>query len=134
MDVMIWALFKWEMLLAGRRQRGFFLRWIYAAFLLVQIAPIFYLSRFAWKRLILDLNVYSFFENFLTQHYVILALLTPAIVGGTIAEEKRRGTLQLLLTARTRTTELILGKILANVYQMMLLSLVGLPIFAFLPA
>jgi ABC-type Na+ efflux pump permease subunit len=126
---MIQAMFYFEMLHAGRRRRGFFLRWIYAAFLLVQIAPLFFLSKLAWARLLSGLNVHAFFESLLTQHYVLLTLLTPAMVGGTLTEEKTRGTLQHLLTTRLRAGEIILGKILAHTYQLALLSLVGLPLF-----
>jgi ABC-type transport system involved in multi-copper enzyme maturation permease subunit len=131
---MIQAVFQFEMLQAGRRRRGFFLRWLYAGFLLAQIAPIFFLSRPAWTRLLTSFNLYDFFESFLTQHYVVLALLTPAMVGGAVTDEKARGTLQYLLTANIRAGELILGKILAHVYQMMVLSLVGLPLLCFFAA
>src|SRR5438874_2114919 len=90
----VFALFQVEMLLAGRRRRGHFLRWLYLAFLLAQVAPLFSLSRFGWERFLTGLDVYAFFEGFLTQHYVLLALLTPALAGGTITEEKTRGTLE----------------------------------------
>ena len=45
-----------------------------------------------------------------------------------------RGTLQHLLTAHIRPGEIILGKILAHLVQLMLLSLVGLPLFCFFGA
>jgi ABC-type transport system involved in multi-copper enzyme maturation permease subunit len=128
---MIQAVFHFEMLQAGRRRRGFFLRWLYAGFLLVQIAPLFFQSNFAWARLLTGFNVYAFFEGFLVQHYVLLTLLTPAMVGGAITDEKTRGTLQHLLTAGARAGEIILGKMLAQTYQLVLLALVGLPLFCF---
>ena len=128
---MIQAVIHFEMLLAGRRRRVFFLRWIYAAFLLVQVAPIFFMSPRQWTQLLLGFSTYGFFETFLVQHYVLLTLLTPALVGGTITEEKTRGTLQYLLTADIRPGELILGKMLAHLYQLAVLSLVGLPLLSF---
>src|SRR5438045_2223997 len=128
-SAMIAAVFRFEMLQAARRQRGFFLRWIYAAFLLVQIAPLFFLSKLAWARLLMGFDVYGFFEGILTQHYVLLTLLTPAMVGGAITQEKTRGTLQYLLTTQLRPGEIILGKMVVHAYQLTILSLVGLPLF-----
>jgi ABC-type transport system involved in multi-copper enzyme maturation permease subunit len=128
---MIAAVFYRENLHAGRRQRWYYLRWLYAAFLLAQLVPVFFLSQFGWARLLSGFDTYTFFESFLTQHYVLLALLTPAMVGGAITEEKRRGTLQYLLTTSTRPGEIILGKLCAHTYQLAILSLVGLPLFCF---
>ena len=128
---MIRAVFKLAMLQAGRRRRGFYLRWLYAAFLLVQIAPIFLLSKFAWARLWTGLHVSAFFASYFTQHFMLLALLTPAMIGGAITDEKMRGTLEHLLTAHIRSGELIVGKILAQVYQLMVLALVGVPVLCF---
>src|SRR5438132_13367740 len=108
---MIAALFRFEMLQAARHQRGFFLRWLYAAFVLVQIAPLFFLSKLGWTRLLMGFDVYSFFEGMLAQHYVLLTLLVPVMVSGAITEEKTRGTLQYLLTTRLRPGEIITSKL-----------------------
>src|SRR5947209_3748426 len=106
-STMIAAVFRFEMLQAARRRRGFLLRWIYAAFVLVQIAPLFFLSKAAWARLLMGFDVYDFFERILAQHYLLLALLTPSMVGGAITDEKTRGTLQYLLTTRLRAGEIV---------------------------
>jgi ABC-type transport system involved in multi-copper enzyme maturation permease subunit len=126
------AVFRWEMLQAGRRGRGYFLRWIYGVFLLVQIVPIFYLSDLAWDRLLTQGNVHTYFDSFLTQHFTLLALLTPAVVGGAITEEKARGTLASLLASRLDSDQIVIGKLLAHSYQLVLWSLVGLPVLGFL--
>ncbi len=131
---MVWAVFRFEMLQAARRGRRFFLRWLYAAFVLVQIAPVFLLSRAAWARFLTSLSPQAFFENFVVQHFVILALVTPGLVAGALTKEKMRGTLQYLLTANIRSGELILGKILAYVFQLVVLALVGLPLLCFFSA
>ncbi len=125
------AVFQFEILKSGRRQRGYFLRWTYAVFLLVQIVPIFFLSQSAWNQLLTGLNLYSLFERFLVQHFVFLTILIPLLTCGAITEEKIRGTLQYLLTANLRPLEIILGKMLAQLYQIGLLTLVGLPLFCF---
>ncbi len=46
--LMIKAVFHWEMLQTARRGRGYWLRWLYAVFLLTQIAPIFFFTPQAW--------------------------------------------------------------------------------------
>jgi ABC-type transport system involved in multi-copper enzyme maturation permease subunit len=138
---MIWAMFRWEMLQAGRRRRIYFLRWVYAAFLLVQMTPIWLRSQMGWdwlltllmvddRRLSLS-NAYRFFESVLAQHYLLLVLVTPAMVGGAIADEKTRGTLEHLLTACFRPGEIILGKLLAHTCQLVLCSLLVLPLFCY---
>jgi ABC-type transport system involved in multi-copper enzyme maturation permease subunit len=129
---MIPDIFQFEMLRAQRRQSGLFLRWIYAAFLLMQIAPVFFLSQEGWRQLVTGFGIFHFLENFVFQHFLILLLLAPAMAGGAITEEKSRGTLQYLLTAHFQPWEIILGKVLANAYQLALLALVGLPLFCFL--
>jgi ABC-type transport system involved in multi-copper enzyme maturation permease subunit len=138
---MIWAVFCWEMLQAGRRRRAYFLRWLYATVVLVQIAPLLFRSQMgwgwllsvmaAWDRHVSLSSAFTFFESFLTQHYLLLVLLTPAMVGGAITEEKTRGTLEHLLTACFRPGEIILGKLLAHGYQLVLWSLLGLPLFCY---
>jgi ABC-type transport system involved in multi-copper enzyme maturation permease subunit len=138
---MIWAVFRWEMLQAGRRRRAYFLRWLYAAIVLVQVAPLLLRHQMGWDwllsllmvgdRRISILSAFTFFESLLTQHYLLLVLLTPALVGGAITEEKTRGTLEHLLTACFRPGEIILGKLLAHSYQLVLWSLLGLPLLCY---
>ncbi len=121
---MISAVFHQEMLRGGRRQPAYFLRWLYAVVLLVSLAVTMIPNRQA--------SAYAaFFSSFLTLHFTLLLLLTPAMTAGAITDEKTRGTLTLLLTAQTRPADLVLGKLLGRAYQMLMLVLVGLPLFAF---
>ncbi len=71
-----------------------------------------------------------FFPGFVRSQLFMLLLATPAFVGGAVADEKRRGTLQYLLTADLDTRHLILGKMFGRVAQVGLLALAGLPLFA----
>src|SRR5207253_8953302 len=54
--------------------------------------------------------------------------LTPAYVAGAIAEEKERGTLELLCTTQLRSHEIVLGKLFARLVHLTGLLLTGLPI------
>jgi ABC-type transport system involved in multi-copper enzyme maturation permease subunit len=129
---MIASVVRQEMLLAGRRHRTFHLRWLYAGFLLAQLVPLFFYSRLSWQQLFLSTRPQAFFASFLGQHFLLLALVTPALVAGAITEEKRRGTLIYLLTANLTPLEIILGKLVAGMQQIIILSLPGLPIAAFI--
>ena len=71
-----------------------------------------------------------FFPGFVRSQILMLLLATPAFVAGAVADEKRRGTLQYLLTADLDTRHLILGKMFGRVAQVGLLALAGLPLFA----
>jgi ABC-type transport system involved in multi-copper enzyme maturation permease subunit len=127
---MIAAVFHLELLRAGRRGRGYFLRWIYAAFLLAQIARMLSLN-FSWDGLFTVVDLHAFIESFVLQHYVLIALLTPAIVCGAITEEKTHGTLQHLLTARVDPGEIIVGKLLFHMFQLGFWLLAALPVLCF---
>src|SRR5437870_1717934 len=124
---MLGAVFHQELLLAGRRQRAHFLRWIYAAVLLAQLMPAL-VDAFLHRR---HAAYAEFFDQFLTQHFALLFLLTPALTAGAITDEKTRGTLASLLTAHLRPIDVVLGKLLGRSYQILVLALVGLPIVAF---
>jgi ABC-type transport system involved in multi-copper enzyme maturation permease subunit len=128
------AIFLQEMLVAGRRQRAYFLRWVWAAILLVQIVPRLLIS------LIFEHNrpgssalgvFVQFFDTFTAQHFFYLFVLTPALTAGAIADEKMRGTLDYLLTSCLNPAEIVLGKLCARVCQILVLTLVALPLVAF---
>ena len=71
-----------------------------------------------------------FAEAFVWQQLLLLVLVTPALVGGAITDEKRRGTLIFLLSAGVDTREILLGKLLGRMAQVLLVVLTGLPLFA----
>ncbi|MCI0681018.1 MAG: ABC transporter permease [Gemmataceae bacterium] len=121
------CVFRQEMLLAGRRQRTHALRWMYAGFVIVQLVPVLLLadSFSAWMA---GGGFSGFFERLVIFHFGLIALLTPALAGGAITEEKTSGTLQYLLTAHLSAWEIVFGKLLARTYQLVLMSLAGLPL------
>lgn len=128
---MIGPVLNQEMLLAGRRQRTHFLRWLYLALICLSFLPLLGVSPEHWRTIVLGLNAVQFFETTLGHHYFLLVLSTPAFVAGAITEEKTRRTLDYLLTADLTASDIILGKLLARVAQLLVLSLIGMPLFSF---
>jgi ABC-type Na+ efflux pump permease subunit len=64
--------------------------------------------------------------------FLAAAALTPPYVGGAIAEEKERKTLEFILATDLRNREIILGKLLARLGNVLLILLMGVPVVAFL--
>jgi ABC-type transport system involved in multi-copper enzyme maturation permease subunit len=155
---MVGSVFHQELLLGGRRGRLHVLRWVYVAWLVLQIFFLWfkflYLQSEHWSALHgspaapdnpasapgivgawfvqgMDGSVFGlFFPGFVRSQMIMLLLATPAFVAGAVADEKRRGTLQYLLTADIDTRHLILGKMFGRVAQVALLAVAGLPVFA----
>lgn len=126
-----------ELLLAGRRSQLHLFRWIYAAWLILQIT---YFS-YTWLFSPAQRNSYAtgdlaswFVEVYVVQQLMLLVLVTPAFAAGAITEEKTTGTLQYLLTSDLTPGQIVLGKVLARSFQVGVLALTGLPLFAFLSA
>jgi ABC-type Na+ efflux pump permease subunit len=57
----------------------------------------------------------------------IALVLGPAVLAGSIAGEKQRGVLALLLTTRVNTHEIIAGRLLGKLTQVAMILLVGMP-------
>jgi ABC-type transport system involved in multi-copper enzyme maturation permease subunit len=75
------------------------------------------------------LNARCVYVWFVLQNIAIL-VLTPAYVGGAIAEERESRTLELLFTSGLYDREIVIGKLAARVAHIGALSLAGLPIFS----
>src|SRR5262249_48152180 len=59
-------------------------------------------------------------------------LLTPALVAGVVADEKRRKTLHYLLASQLSSGEIVVGKLASRVWFLLVFALIGLPLFVFL--
>ena len=146
---MIGAVLQQEWLLGSRRTRLHVFRWIYAAWLIVLVAYGFLRytveehqrlhrrsvandTTFLVRSSAPEVVGQWFAETFVTQQLLLLVLATPAFVAGAIADEKRRGTLQYLLTTDLEARQIILGKLLARTAQVALVAMAGLPLFALL--
>jgi ABC-type transport system involved in multi-copper enzyme maturation permease subunit len=137
------------MLLGGRRYRLHALRWIYAGWLILQVFY-FYLAFQSEEFQVAQAynqtqgrGVFNpssapevvganFSEMFLSQQMLLLLLITPAFVAGAITDEKRRGTLQYLLTTDLESRHIVLGKLIGRLGQVALVMLAGVPLFALL--
>lgn len=129
-----------EMLLGGRRSRWHIVRWLYAAWLVIQLSFwmfVFMTVRSNMEQRPADVTLLADFSrdylNFLSiQHFLVLILVTPVLVAGSITDEKWRGTLQYLLTADLLPFEILTGKLFGRMYQGILLALVAFPMFCFM--
>jgi ABC-type transport system involved in multi-copper enzyme maturation permease subunit len=144
---MVGSVFRLEMLLGGRRSRLYALRWTYVGWLVLQIFFLWVSFMILEMQFTLTVRGSSpsaavnrasapgvvgewFASAFVFQQMILLLLATPAFVAGAITDEKRRGTLQYLLTTDLDTRHIILGKMFGRVAQVALLTLAGLPLFA----
>ncbi len=72
------------------------------------------------------------FATFLLAQVGAVLCLTPAMVAGTIADERQRKTLHDVLASRLSSFEIVVGKLAARMLQLVVLVLTGLPIMAML--
>lgn len=68
------------------------------------------------------------FALFLLLEFALVLLATPAIVAGTIVEEKQRRTLEYLLATDLTSGEIVLGKLVSRVFVLVCLVLGAFPI------
>jgi ABC-type transport system involved in multi-copper enzyme maturation permease subunit len=72
----------------------------------------------------------TFFFAFLGVQFAAVLLVTPAWLGGAVAEEKDRRRLEFLLATSLGNGEIVLGKLAAGLGSLGLLLLAGLPVLA----
>jgi ABC-type transport system involved in multi-copper enzyme maturation permease subunit len=70
----------------------------------------------------------EFFTMFISTQLLAVAVLTPAYVAGSIADEKDRKTLEFLLATDLRNREIVLSKLVARMANIILFILTGLPL------
>jgi ABC-type transport system involved in multi-copper enzyme maturation permease subunit len=133
-----------EMLLGSRRNPLYVFRWFYAAWLVMLLTSA-YLSHLSEHSRPVFMPTFEepprplsapqvvgarFAETFVSHQLILLALVVPAFAAGAITDEKRRGTLEHLLTTDLEDRHILLGKLLARSAQVLLVALTGLPLFA----
>jgi ABC-type transport system involved in multi-copper enzyme maturation permease subunit len=74
-------------------------------------------------------NTECVYTWFLLQNLTIL-VLGPAYFGGAIAEERERGTLEILFSSALYDREIVLGKLVARSLHLGLFLLAGLPVYS----
>ncbi len=144
---MIEAIVRQELLLGSRRTRLHLFRWFYAGWLIVQVGWFYLLFQAVEQQRYLatwSMNAPGLFQKssapsvvgawfcatFIPQQLLLLLLAVPALVGGAITDEKRRGTLIYLLTTDLDTRHILLGKLIGRMVQVLALMAAGLPLFA----
>ncbi len=129
--------FDWELIAIARRKRYYVIRSIYGMVLFVFIfGPItlsggLYNSQALEHRHLADLNEF-FFAVIMVMAGLAVLSLTPALVAGTIAEEKRRRGFDIVLATTLSSLEIVLGKLLARICQLVVILSLTVPIFCLL--
>ena len=136
---MVGPVFHYEMLLNSRRNRLHVLRWLWSGWLVLQLLGSAFV---AWAITVVPSGESHqpitamvagwFVDWFVIQLLLFLALETPVLTAGAITDEKTRGTLQYLLTTDLQSWHIIVGKMLARVFQLSIPAIAGLPLFCFL--
>lgn len=128
---MIGPVFALEWLQAGRRRRAHVLRWTFGAALVIQfvIAYSEYTLHAAMPGALAGFAS-GFLGRVLVQQFLFVAIVTPGLVAGTITDEKTRGTLESLLTTQIDAPAIVVGKLLARLADVIVLTLVALPMVA----
>jgi ABC-type transport system involved in multi-copper enzyme maturation permease subunit len=69
-----------------------------------------------------------FLDSFLVVQMVVIVVITPAVAGSAIAEEKERGSLDFLLCSPLSSREIVLGKLAARLLFVVGVLITGLPV------
>ena len=130
--MLIGPVFTREVTIAPRRERTFIARSVYAGLLLLLVAT-------AWlvmtgTQLISDTGDYARFGvalfRLLAPFQLVMMLFFAALLSASaVAQEKDRKTLLLLLLTHLSNHELVLGKLLASLLEVVLFLVISLPIF-----
>lgn len=121
-----------EFTIAPRRTRTYASRWLYGAALLVLIVTAWLVL--AGTQRVRDPGDFARFGMSLFQVLAPLQLAVAVFFSGVlaasaVAQEKDRRTLDLLLMTKLSNSELVLGKMLASLLNMLMLVATALPIF-----
>jgi ABC-type transport system involved in multi-copper enzyme maturation permease subunit len=130
--------FNFELLTTARRGRYYLLRSAYALTLLLILWAIYSVwlaetvavgtepaRQAGWFAL-------AAFGGLAVGQMILVLTLTPALVSGVIADEKRRKTLHYLLASRLSGPEIVIGKLLARMLHIGVLLAVSLPVLSML--
>lgn len=131
-----------DLKIGSRQQRVIWLRRLFSGWLILQLLYL-YLSYFSERETSLVFRgrseqalegrfITSYLDVFVLQYFVLLLLVTPTFVAGSITDEKTRGTLEQLLSADLNSWEIVAGKLLSRLGQIALLGLVSLPLLCWM--
>ncbi len=128
----IGPVFSREVTISPRRGRTFIGRSVYGGFLLLLTAT-------AWlvmtgTQLVVDTGDFArfgatLFRLLIPLQLVMILFFSAVLAAGAVAQEKDRKTLILLLMTRLSNSELVLGKLLASLLEILFFVILSLPIF-----
>jgi ABC-type transport system involved in multi-copper enzyme maturation permease subunit len=128
--------FTFEMITAARRGRFYTIRALYAIVLLLILWSIhsawFSASEGEIPTRMLPWFGLSAFGGIAIGQEILVLLLTPAVVAGAIADEKRRKTLHYLLASQLTGPEIVLGKLQVRMLYVGVLLGVSFPVMSLL--
>lgn len=108
------------------------LRVSYAGWLIVQFFFLVFSPNTDARRALADGSfVNQYLDVFVVQHFLLILLATPPFAAGSLADEKAKGTLPILLTTELSSADIIVGKWLAGAAQAAWAALPGVPLFVF---
>jgi ABC-type transport system involved in multi-copper enzyme maturation permease subunit len=131
-------IFLYELRSAARRKRTYFFRVLVGLFLLYLVL----ISSWRWNEGHFELAAgemsahemaslgSSLFASVIFLQAAVILLLTPAFLAGAIAEDRQRKVLLYLLASPLTGTELVLGKMAARLFNLVVMVLVGLPVIS----
>jgi ABC-type transport system involved in multi-copper enzyme maturation permease subunit len=126
----------YDFLRVGRKPRIIWFRLAYACilafvFIWIYLTGIFFSTRYSGSSIQtkeLAQIAEAFFNTFMIIQFILVCILTPASVAGSIADEKERRTLEFLLATDLRDREILFGKLASRVGSILLFLATGLPI------
>jgi ABC-type transport system involved in multi-copper enzyme maturation permease subunit len=129
--------FYYDLLRSVRKNRTFVYRFCYASGLAVVIGWIYFVWIVERRGRMLSVHdmpqfAASFSYTFICVQFALAALLTPAVIGGAIADEKDRRTLEFMLATDLRDREIVFGKLGSRLAMLLLFLLTGLPVLSIL--
>lgn len=124
----------YEIIRASRRGRYFWVRALYAMGLFLLFLWIYTLWSYDHRRTMKAQDQTQlgevFFYTYAIVQFIAVVLLTPGYVGGCIADDKERRTIEFLLATDLANREIIFGKLFARVGNLFLFLITGLPVLS----
>ncbi|MBI2824704.1 MAG: ABC transporter permease subunit [Planctomycetia bacterium] len=122
-----------ELVTGARRLRYFVLRALYAAILLLVMWSAYSSSPLRWgdttRQAVAEFSA-AFFTTFAFAQVIAVLFVAPAMIAGTIAQERERRTIEYLLASTLTSAEIVMSKFLGRTVHVAAMLLVGLPILA----
>ena len=135
--MLLGPVFRVELMTTARRPRYYVVRFLYGLIILAQVYLTYQAN--SWRLGSGELGLkemadfgQGLFTTFAVVQGIVILLLTPALVGGSIADERQRKTLHYLLTSDLSSGEIVLGKLAARLLQVVVLVALGLPVVSLL--